>query len=159
MSDSSNQVSVQPTGVWALPSGPMGSGTSLDTMDVVNFTSIAAARGLEGATINKLMQQMQANSMRANLASVNDVLELVKEANMARINRVIQQVRAIPTTTLAGPPPATGWRAALGLQPAADYYQQQQRQVNTAQPAYVSVDAVLAILTAALAENPATTVG
>jgi hypothetical protein len=99
--------------------------------------------GLERGEMAELVGKVQTTAAKTTLEVLPDLLALVKRANQARINRLIQAVRALQEAAV--PLPATGLRAVLGVQP-----------IQT-QPmaSLVSRDAVIALLSQALVENPA----
>jgi hypothetical protein len=124
-----------------MPDPPTGGRPALSALALADFGALAGAMGLERGEMAELVSKIQTTAAKTTLEVLPDLLALVKRANQARINRLIQAVRALQAVPL----PATGLRAVLGVQP-----------IQT-QPmaSLVSRDAVIALLSQALVENPA----
>lgn len=129
------------TQVRIMPPPPGGGRPALSAVALADLGAMAGAHGLERGAVTKLLNLVQTNSAQTAIALMPHLFELIKDANHARINRITQAIRVLPQVPVPQP---TGVRAMLGVAPLLP------------QQAYVSLDAVIAILAAAQVENPAT---
>lgn len=120
------------------PPSTMGGGPSLHVTSLVDLGALAGARGLKRDAVQKFISTVQAVAIQTALGSAGQLLELTAHINQAQINQIVAEVRALPR--ISAPPSQSGLMALLGRPPIA----------APEQPAYVSLDAVLAILHAAL---------
>lgn len=120
-----------------MPQGPLTRRPGVDAVSMVDLGAMAAAVGMERHKVLALVRRVQNNAVQTTLESVPGLLELVREANEARINTLMQAVRALPEASQP-----VGMLAALrGQQPTVSL---------------VARDAVLALLSAALVQSPPT---
>jgi hypothetical protein len=120
-----------------MPRGPLGGGPGLDASGLAEFGAIASAAGLERGQVMALVSRIQSNAAKSTLETLPELLRLVKNANDARINRIIQAVRNLPEAPIQ---PQSVWATLSGR------YQQQV-------VSYVSRNEVLILLGQALVEN------
>lgn len=117
-----------------MPPQPHGGAPGLDVAALVQIGAEAGARRLTSAQVTKLVHLMQTSAMKAQMETFPQIARLLHEAASARIQEIIQQVRSLPAVQM--PMPLPGVRGMLG------------QGVPTG-PAYVTLESVLALLTAA----------
>lgn len=120
------------------PPSVMGGGPSLHATSLMDLGALAGARGLKRGAVQKFMATVQSVAIQVSLQSASELLELTAGINQAQINQIIAEVRALPR--VHAPTARTGLMALLGQPPALGHEQ----------PVFVSLDAVLAVLNAAL---------
>lgn len=133
--------------VRVMPPPPMGA-NGLDAGQMAQLGAAASALGWEQGRVARLVATVQAVSAQTALTSIAAIMGDMKEVLAARIARIIQDVRALPTTVQAPAQPQPGGLRALlgGLPPAVP---------TGNEVTYVRLDMVLQILTAAQVEGPA----
>lgn len=119
------------------PQTALRGGYGVGAADLAELGAVAGAIGLETDAVVALVNRVQSTSARATLEDLPELLKLVKSANDARINRIIQAVRGLPEA----PTQQQGIWATLNGRG--------QQQVVS----YVSRDSVLVLLGQALVEN------
>jgi hypothetical protein len=99
MADSEHQevsVEVGSPPVRLMPRHPLGGRPAIDGTDLVELGTMAGAIGVERSEMIRMMHKLQEMAMTSSLQTLPLVMEMVKQANQARINSVIQKVRMMP---------------------------------------------------------------
>lgn len=118
------------------PAPPLGGRPALNAASLADFGAQAGAQGLERGAVTSLVNRIQTTAAKTTLEMLPEVLRLVKDANDARINKIIQAVRNLPEA----PVQQSGlWSRLNGQQPTL--------------VSYVSRNEVLLLLGQALVEN------
>ncbi len=120
-----------------MPQHPLGGKPGLDAAGLAEFGAVAGAAGLERGMVVALVNRIQSNAAKSTLETLPELLKLIKGANDARINRIIQAVRNLPEAPIQQP---GIWATLNG---------RNQQQVTS----YVSRNEVLLLLGQALVEN------
>lgn len=90
-------VSSVPVQVRTIPMSPHGTnGLQLGASEAVELGSILGAMGLERGAVASLVEDLQRVTMTAHLNALPLILDRLREANKARINRLIQQIQLLP---------------------------------------------------------------
>ncbi len=118
-----------------MPQGPVRRGAGVDALSMVDLGALAGAAGLERHKVLSLVRRVQNLAVQTTLESIPGLLDLVREANEARINSLMQAVRALPEAA----PPVGFWGTLNGRQQMVSL---------------VTRDSVLALLTAAMVQSP-----
>lgn len=82
-----------------VPLPPLGNhGVELSAAEAMEMGALMGALGLEKGALSDLVQELQRVNMTAQLQALPLILDLMKRANDARLNRLVQTVRALPET-------------------------------------------------------------
>jgi hypothetical protein len=119
-----------------MPPNPLGGRPGLDAAGLAEFGAVASAAGMERGQVMALVNRIQSTAARSTLETLPELLKLIKNANDARINRIIQAVRNLPEA----PVQQQGLWATLNGR-------------NQPLVSYVSRNEVLILLGQALVEN------
>ena len=87
---------VEETPMRLMPRPPLGGRAGISGTDLVELGTLAGAIGVERGDMVRMMHRLQELSMDLSLRTLPMVMELVKQANQARLNTVIQKVRMMP---------------------------------------------------------------
>lgn len=131
-------VDVLDTTVRMRPMGPTGPGVQPQGRSMLELGSIAGARGLTNAQVQRLFSLFQDLAIGAMVDGAHQVLNAVQDVTDSQILEIAEAIKRLPAIQIQAQPP-TLW-------------QQFTRQTNIVppQPLYVSMDSVLAIVNAAL---------
>jgi len=88
--------------VRTMPPHPLGS-PGPDAIAVAEMAAKAGALGLERGAITKMMTKLQNAAYEAGMANVDALLDEVLSVVQARLNRVLQDVRALQEQAVAQP--------------------------------------------------------
>jgi len=83
-------------GVRYTPQHPLGGRPGLEAAALADFGALAGANNLERGTVVALVHRIQSTAAKSTLEVMPELLRLVKNANDARINKIIQAVRNLP---------------------------------------------------------------
>lgn len=120
------------------PVGPTGPGPRPQGRSMLELGSIAGARGLTNAQVQHLFGLFQDVAIGAMVDGAKQVLDAVQDVTDAQILEIAEAIKRIPAIQIQAQPPSL-WSQIRGVP-----------QVMPPQPMYVSLDAVLAIVNAAL---------
>lgn len=120
------------------PQATLRGGSGISAADLAELGAVAGGIGLEVDAVVALVNRVAATSARATLEDLPELLKLVKNANDARINRLIQAVRSLPEAPIQQQPGVWATLSGRGQQQAGSY---------------VSRNEVLVLLGQALVEN------
>lgn len=121
-----------------LTPGPLGA-AGMRATNLLDLGALAGARGLKRAAVQSFMKEVETVGIQIALQSATKLLELTAQINQSQINQIVAEIKQIPTFTV--PPQQTGLLGLLGRQPLTPIVEP---------PRFVSLDAVLAVLNAAL---------
>ena len=79
-----------------MPRPPLGGRPSVSGTDLVELGTMAGALGVERSEMIRMMHKLQELGMNLSLQAMPLMMEMVKQANTARLNTVIQKVRMMP---------------------------------------------------------------
>lgn len=131
--DSLPDVSVRVT-----PQHPLGSrSTQVNGAQMAELGAMLAAAGAERGTATALLHLLQANTIQTFLGTLPDLLVKVQEWQQARLNRVMQAIKALPEA----PVQQQGFLGRV-MAPVQ----------QGPQPSYVSRDQVLQVIAQAMVE-------
>jgi hypothetical protein len=68
----------------------------MEAAALADFGALAGANNLERGTVVALVHRIQSTAAKSTLEAMPELLRLVKNANDARINKIIQAVRNLP---------------------------------------------------------------
>jgi hypothetical protein len=83
-------------GVRYTPQHPLGGRPGMEAAALADFGALAGANNLERGTVVALVHRIQSTAAKSTLEAMPELLRLVKNANDARINKIIQAVRNLP---------------------------------------------------------------
>jgi len=111
-------------------------GNGMSMLGIAQMSAEAASRGLTSHRSSRLLQQLQTLGVKVGVEMFPAIVNEMHAVHVARIGEIVQQVRGLPSVQMATP--VAGIRGMLG-----------QQELHPQSPAYVSLDAVLGLLTAA----------
>lgn len=83
------------TPVRVLPVHPLGGRPAVDATQLVEVGAMAGAFGVERGDVVALLHRLQVMNMQSSLAALPEVMELIKKANVDRLNTLVQKVRGM----------------------------------------------------------------
>lgn len=93
MADSEQRVEETPMRL--MPRPPLG-GRGANSTEMVEFATVAGAMGIERGDMVRMMHRLQELSMDLSMRALPMMMDMVKQANQARLNTVLQKVRLMP---------------------------------------------------------------